>query len=389
MAMINGSDVDAGSFDNCAIDTLFIDNTMFTCNSASGNIVTLVVVDQGGNTDSCTASVTVLDSVAPIAVCQDVTVQLDANGQASVAASDINNGSSDNCNIDSLSISPSTFDCSHVSVASNQATLTVTDVNGNTASCVAQVTVQDTIPPTAVCQSITVQLDSNGMASIDGADIDNGSSDNCGIDNFNVTPSQFDCQHIGDQTVVLTVTDESGNTSTCMANVNVQDTIAPTAVCQNVTISINETGIATVSVVDVDGGSYDNCDVQDVVISPSDGTGQVANFSCEELNGNSITLIITDVNGNSDSCSSIVTVVDPVPPVAICQDITVYLDANGNATISGTDIDGGSTDNCAIVSLNANPNSFTCDDIGTNSVVLTVTDQSGNDSTCTANVKRC
>jgi hypothetical protein len=48
------------------------------------------------------------------------------------------------------------------------------------------VTVEDTIPPVAICQDITVQLDATGNASITGADIDNGSNDNCGIASLSV-----------------------------------------------------------------------------------------------------------------------------------------------------------------------------------------------------------
>ncbi|QTN39577.1 hypothetical protein HZ996_10730 [Cryomorphaceae bacterium] len=45
-------------------------------------------------------------------------------------------------------------------------------------------TVEDNIDPTAICQDITIQLDASGNASISTSDIDNGSADNCGIDNI-------------------------------------------------------------------------------------------------------------------------------------------------------------------------------------------------------------
>jgi len=35
-----------------------------------------------------------------------------------------------------------------------------------------------------------------------------------------------------------------------------------------------------------------------------------------------------------------------IPPTAICQNFTTYVDAAGNATITGADLDGGSIDNC-------------------------------------------
>ena len=60
-------------------------------------------------------------------------------------------------------------------------TLTVTDVHGNTDTCTSTATVQDNVDPDAPCKDLTAQLDGTGNASITGADIDNGSSDACGI----------------------------------------------------------------------------------------------------------------------------------------------------------------------------------------------------------------
>ncbi len=78
--------------------------------------------------------------------------------------------------------------------------------------------------------------------------------------------------------------------------------------------------------------------------------------------------------------------VDNTPPIAVCQDITVQLEAPGTASITGGDVDGGSTDNGGIASLEVSPNSFSCADVGPNTVTLTVTDASSNTATCQATV---
>ncbi len=158
---------------------------------AAANTVTLTVNDGNGNTSTCTANVTVLDQIAPVAVCQNISVNLDANGNASITAMQVNNGSSDNCGIVSMTVSPSSFTCANV--GANTVTLTVTDASGNSHSCTATVTVVDNTAPTAVCQNLTVYLDANGAASITASQIDNGSSDNCGIANISVSPSSFTC----------------------------------------------------------------------------------------------------------------------------------------------------------------------------------------------------
>ena len=62
------------------------------------------------------------------------------------------------------------------------------------------------------------------------------------------------------------------------------------------------------------------------------------------------------------------------PPLAICKNKIVYLDAIGNASITAIDVDGGSSNNCSVFSLSVSQSLFNCADLGANSVTLTVTD---------------
>ncbi|MBK5212744.1 MAG: HYR domain-containing protein, partial [Flavobacteriaceae bacterium] len=110
-------------------------------------------------------------------------------------------------------------------------TLSVTDSDGNTATCSFTVTVQDTEAPVAICQDITVDLDASGMATITAAQVNNASTDNCGIASMSLNVSSFDCADVGANTVILTVTDNSGNSSTCTSTVTVQDVTAPDITC--------------------------------------------------------------------------------------------------------------------------------------------------------------
>jgi len=73
-----------------------------------------------------------------------------------------------------------------------------------------------------------VELDSSGMVSIMPSDIDDGSTDNCMVDSLSLDNNMFDCNNIGSNTVVLTVYDANGNSSTCSATVTVKDNTAPT-----------------------------------------------------------------------------------------------------------------------------------------------------------------
>ena len=177
------------------VASLDVSPNTFDCSNVGANTVTLTVTDVNGNVSTCTATVTVEDNVDPSAVCQDITVQLDAAGNASIVAADVDGGSTDNCAVATLSVDPSTFDCSNI--GANTVTLTVTDVNGNVSTCTASVTVEDNVDPVVICQDVTVELDANGEVNITGADLDGGTSDNCDQNGLNITfdatPSEFDC----------------------------------------------------------------------------------------------------------------------------------------------------------------------------------------------------
>ncbi len=80
---------------------------------------------------------------------------------------------------------------------------------------------------------------------------------------------------------------------------------------------------------------------------------------------------------------------DLTAPVARCKDTGVALGPLGTATLAGSAINDGSSDACTAAAdllLAATPAAFTCDDAGTRSATLTVTDAAGRTATCTATV---
>ncbi|HEX2921342.1 MAG TPA: HYR domain-containing protein, partial [Bacteroidales bacterium] len=183
----------------------------------------------------------------------------------------------------------------------------------------------------------------------------------------------------GTTPVTYTFTDAAGNTSTCSFDVVVKDNINPLAVCQPFTVVLDALNQATITPADIDGGSSDNC--SGFVL-----TADITSFDIDDIGDNNVTLTITDASGNTDFCIAVVTVQGNTPPVAICSDYSVYLGAGGTATITGSNIDGGSHDPDGIKSLVASPNTFDCSNLGTNTVTLTVTDNADLTSTCTATV---
>ena len=79
--------------------------------------------------------------------------------------------------------------------------------------------------------------------------------------------------------------------------ITVQDTIKPTLLTQNVTVSLDASGAGSVTVTDIDNGSTDNCTIATRTLSQS-------SFDCSDVGANTVYLIVTDVNGNVDSASA-------------------------------------------------------------------------------------
>ncbi|WP_345012194.1 BspA family leucine-rich repeat surface protein [Christiangramia aestuarii] len=386
-ASITTADIDNNSTDNCGIASYSLDIDSFDCNDIASNavVVTLTVTDVNGNSGSATANVTVHDNVAPTVLTQDIDVYLDANGQATITPAEIDNNSSDNCRIQSYALDIDSFDCNDIAPYPVVVTLTVTDVNGNSDAATANVTVYDKVPPTVLTQDIDVYLDANGQATITPAEIDNNSSDNCGIASYSLDIDFFGCNDIASNPVVvtLTVTDVNGNSDFATANVTVHDNVAPTVLTQDIDVYLDSNGQASITPANINNNSSDNCGIQNYALD-------IDSFDCNDIASNPVvvTLTATDVNGNSDSATANVTVHDNVAPTVLTQDIDVYLDANGQASITPADIDNNSSDNCGIQSYALDIDSFSCTDIGSNPVVvtLTITDVNGNSDTATANI---
>ena len=134
----------------------------------------------------------------------------------------------------------------------------------------------------------------------------------------------------------------------------------------------------------------DNC-----IISPAPtGVTQVQSPSTVLTVLNSpytVELYVNDYRSNNQSlpCTFTVTLQDKTPPTVVCKNTTVTLSAAGAASIQMSDVFDSalSQDNCGTVTpVGLSQSTFTCADVGTKMVTLTVNDGNGNSSQCTANV---
>ncbi|WP_167612477.1 PKD domain-containing protein [Maribellus sediminis] len=277
--------------------------------------VTIFASDAAGNIDSCKFTVITIDTVNPQSVCQDLSVFLDSYGQATISATEVDNGSTDNCSIDSMWLDKYDFNCSEL--GTNNVTLFVSDASGSIDSCVATITVEDTIKPMAVCKNIAVNLDQGGNASITAAQIDGGSSDNCSIDSMWLDNYMYYSADVGDNLVTLYVSDVSGNVDSCTAIVSVEDNSVPNIKCNPITIYLDENGEYPLSdddVIALSKGTWDNATAQEdlsiyAIPYPKE-------FNCNELGHQIIVQVFAvDEAGNKGSCSRLINVIDTFPLV--------------------------------------------------------------------------
>ncbi|MBC3759099.1 VCBS repeat-containing protein, partial [Hyunsoonleella sp. SJ7] len=191
----------------------------------------------------------------------------------------------------------------------------------------------------------------------------------------------------GTTVVTWTYDDGNGNTATQTQNVVIADVTPPTINCGSPVMLSVDSGQCSATIFDdsYDIIGTDNCDGATTVNDyTSTSTLNGATFNLGET---LVEWTVTDAVGNTVSCTQSITVEDDEAPLASCQDIAVQLDANGEATITPEDIDNGSSDNCGIQLITIDINAFDCNDSGTIApVTLTVKDDAGNETTCTANV---
>ena len=352
--------------DNCGVASTSNDAPVSF--SLGTTTVTWTVTDNNGNTATCTQTVTVTDDEDPTITCPaDVSVSADAGVCSASNVSLGNPTTGDNCGVaTTTNDAPVSF-----SVGTTTVTWTVTDNSGNTATCTQTVTVTDDENPSITCSAQSLNTDAGVCGAGSSSLTAPTTSDNCGVATVsNDAPVTLP---VGTTTVTWTVTDVNGNSATCAQTVTVTDNELPTITCPSA-VSTNP-----------DAGS---CDATNVALgSPTTadncGVATTTNDAPSSFpTGNTtVTWTVTDANGNTATCTQIVTVVDNIIPTITCP-ATVSVNADsGICTASNVSLGTPTTgDNCSVASVtNDAPVTFP---LGSTTVTWTVTDASGNTSSC-------
>ncbi|MDA3854315.1 MAG: DUF2341 domain-containing protein, partial [Bacteroidales bacterium] len=387
--------------DSCStgLDAIFSDDsTGLTGPSNTGIIVReWSLTDDCGNTTLLNQSITVLDTTPPEVICQDFTLYLDSTGLAFLTAGEIDNGSSDNCGIDTLTIDRVSFDCTDISSLpisitstddySVEVELEVVAVNALSSTCTwgynytidvdYNVIISGNNPPASLwnlqgylhCGTDSVYIDlpnnggsgtfttSNAWRTISDCNIITPEILGCGDFTLEISGVGIPFQRTdlpssssAAQGVTLTVSDASGNTSLCTANLAILDTIAPWST--SCPIDVDDLFVTLYD--PADPVFEDNCGIESVTWTMSGATSDssaptgfnyIGNYDFNE-GTTVISYTATDASGNKVNCEFEITIKDPCDAA-----ISGNLDTDGDGISDVCDLD---DDNDGILDIDEN-----------------------------------
>ncbi|MFK7757628.1 MAG: HYR domain-containing protein [Flavobacteriales bacterium] len=358
--------------DNCNLYSIESSHTPSEWFPVGSHVVTYEATDISGNVVFESFVITVFDTENPMITClDDVIVSLDDNcsysledytSQIEILGNNCPNG---------LSVTQSLAEGTQI-FTNTEITLTATDSSGNQTSCTFMVfPVDDTEPEVPVLEDIISQGEIVLLAPL--------AYDLCAGTIVGTTADPIIYAEPGTYVVTWIFTDLEGNFSVAVQNVTIEESIAMEAICLDISVMLDETGMASIAPEDLDGGTVLNDESS--IFSISQDT-----FDCNSVGINTVMLTAFDSEGNTSTCASIVTVEDLTLPTAICQNISVETDTPEELNITAAQLDMGSYDNCGFDLSVSMVNSVVNEEHIAMTYMLTATDYYGNSDQCVSEV---
>ncbi len=210
-------------------------------------------------------------------------------------------------------------------------TYRISDLCGNTSTCIHVIWVIDPIPPVAIAKdSIFVTAGPNGVTNIQISDVDMGSYDNCEIDTIFFSPSQIQCGFYYNVDIVrnlrMTVVDKAGNIDIANTVAIVScpcppDGLEPSC-ADDMNISLGPGCSLELDAAMVLTGDVTECyNPYEIDIRDQSGTSYGNTLDVRHIGSTLIVTIRDTITGNS--CWSRLHVEDKYPPVFACRKDTV------------------------------------------------------------------
>ena len=333
------------------------------------NTVNVTARDVAGNQRTCSFTVTVRDSTAPIINCPATVVAEAANAAGAVVtfsptASDV---------VSAVTLTATPASGSTFALGTNVVNVTARDVVGNQSTCSFNVIVRDTTAPSVNCSSnIVVEATSSTGAAVSFVVTAN---DTVSAVTTTATPASGNVFALGTNFVSVVSRDAAGNEGTCSFTVSVRDTTPPAINCLSTIIA--EASDATGAFVSFAPTATDAVSAVAVTTAPVSGS----KFA---IGTNAVNVTATDLAGNRSTCTFLVVVRDTVAPTISCPSNIIAEATSAAGTI--VSFSPNATDSASVVIVNTSPISGSQFPIGTNIVTLTARDAAGNQSTCSFDV---
>lgn len=283
------------------------------------NVVTLKVTDSCGASSSANVNVIVADTTPPTGSCPGpVSVSADGNCQAVLPDFTSKVVASDNCTpAQSLRITQSPPAGTVLGLGQHPITLTVTDASGNSSGCTLLFSVVDTTPPTilSVPPSFTLSAGDGCQAMVPNILSNIVASDSCTPANQLTkaqAPAAGTLVGMGDQLIVVTVTDGAGNTASAKIPFKVVDTTAPSILSFPSPVKLSADAHCQAVVPNLLTGvlATDNCTpASQIVLVQTPAAGTVLSHGAYI-----VAITATDAAGNSSSVSVPIEIDDTTPP---------------------------------------------------------------------------
>lgn len=354
--------------------------------------ITITVADVSGNTTQCFLNATTIDTIVPTIICP-ATQNVYANAACNAVLGDYTSLAiiDDNC-VSNASMTVTQSPLSGAVISADQTiTLTVSGgIPGTPQTCQFTVALIDTINPNVICPTQnTIYVNSDCDASIPNYTSALAWTDNCtsvaALMTFTQNPLPGTLTST-DQTILLTATDEDGNSTSCSFNQIVLDTISPVMTCpSNQTLFMNSSCFATLPDYTPMASSLDNCSfIVGVSFTQSPVMGTT-------INGvTTITIEGTDESGNDGTCTFTVTPIDNISPTVTCPGSSM-VNTNSGCTYILPNVSSLATgnDNCTpqgSLTYTQSPAIGTALAVGNHTITINVFDQTGNTGSCSYNL---
>ncbi|HLP93482.1 MAG TPA: HYR domain-containing protein [Saprospiraceae bacterium] len=236
----------------------------------------------------------------------------------------------------------------------------------------------DNVPPTVQCPTDTVLTAAANSCQVDFVPLAPSATDDCGaITDIAINPDTTIFYTGAPTVLVYTVTDEAGNTSTCVTNVTVTDVTAPVMTgCPVGPITADADLNCQAAVTWTPPTFQDACD-PNLLVVPDYLPGNLFTAGTTLVN-----ITATDASNNQTTCTFEVMVQDVTPPVIVCPNDTIVEPTTGNCEAQ-VNFAATASDNCDnalnIVYSHTSGSLFT----GITTVTCSAVDDENNNGQCT------